>query len=107
MSKEIQPLGILLKIHNFYIDEANKCHEAKAYFAGCVMLGSALEATLLLMVDRYSEEINTLNKFPSRRGKPTTPINWNLSELLDVAAELNWLPRKLKRTDNYNSPEEG
>jgi hypothetical protein len=107
MSKEIQPLETLLKIHNFYIDEAQKCYGAKAYFAGCVMLASALETTLLVMVDRYKEEINTLSKFPMRRGEPTAPINWTLSELLDIAAELNWLPRKLKRTDDYNTPEEG
>jgi hypothetical protein len=107
MTKEIQSLGTLLKIHNFYIDEAEKCYESKAYFAGCVMLGSALEAILLIMVSQYPEEINKLKTFPKRRGKTTAPINWSLSDLLHIAAELKWLPCKLKRTDDYSSPEQG
>ncbi len=106
MSK-IQRLETLLKIQNFYIDEAKKCYEAKAYFAGCVVLGSVLETTLLIIVALSPEEINTLKKFPKRRGKPTAPINWSLSDLLDVARELNWLPGKLERTNKYNSPEKG
>jgi len=106
MSKN-QRIETLLKIQNFYIDEAKKCYEAKAYFAGCVMLGSVLEATLLIIVALYPEEVNTLKKFPKRGGKPTSPINWSLSYLLDVARELNWLPGKLERTNNYDSPEKG
>jgi len=82
-----------------YVDEANKCYEAKAYFAGCVMLGSALESILLVMVSQYPEEINTLKKFPKRSGKVFAPVEWTLSDLLNVAAELNWLPRKFKKTE--------
>ena len=100
MGKDIQPLGTLLRIHNFYIEEAKKCYETKAFFAGCVMLGSALESILLVMVAQYQKEINTLTNFPKSRGKPTAAINWSLSDLLNVAADLNWLPRKLKRTEN-------
>lgn len=106
MSKN-QRLETLLRIQNFYIDEAKKCYDAKAYFAGCVMLGSVLEATLLTIVALYPEEINTLKKFPKRRGKATAPINWSLSDLLDMARELNWLPGKLERTNKYDRPEQG
>ena len=32
------------RLYRFYWREAERCEEAKAYLAGCVMLGSALEA---------------------------------------------------------------
>jgi hypothetical protein len=38
------------RLSRFYWKEAVRCEEAKAYLAGCVMLGSALETLLILMV---------------------------------------------------------
>ena len=49
----------LYQLNRFYWKEALRCEEAKAYLAGCVMLGSALETMLTLMVNCY----------PTRRSK--------------------------------------
>jgi hypothetical protein len=38
----------LWRVNRFYWREAERCEEAKAYLAGCVMLGSALENILIL-----------------------------------------------------------
>jgi hypothetical protein len=43
----------ILRLARFYLNEAKRCEKAKAYLAGCVMLGAALEASLILMVGMY------------------------------------------------------
>lgn len=44
------------RLYRFYWREAKRCKKAKAYLAGCVMMGSALESLLMLMVDVYPGE---------------------------------------------------
>jgi hypothetical protein len=39
------------RLYRFYWREAERCEEANSYLAGCVMLGSALEALLVLMIN--------------------------------------------------------
>ena len=46
----------LYRLSRFYWQEALRCEEAKAYLAGCVMLGSALETLLILMINIYAAE---------------------------------------------------
>ena len=46
----------LHRLSRVYWQEALRCEEAKAYLAGCVMLCSALETMLILMINCYSEE---------------------------------------------------
>ncbi len=46
----------LNRLSRFYWREAMRCQKAKAYLAGCVMLGSALETLLILMVNVFSDE---------------------------------------------------
>jgi hypothetical protein len=46
----------LWRLERFYWKEAIRSKEAKAYLAGCVMLGSALETILILMIDVHLEE---------------------------------------------------
>jgi hypothetical protein len=47
----------LLRLCRLYRREAEKCMEARSYLAGCIMIGAALEADLILMCDCYSDEI--------------------------------------------------
>jgi hypothetical protein len=44
----------LYRLNRLYWREARKSERAKAYLAGCVMLGSALETMLILMINCYS-----------------------------------------------------
>ena len=72
------------RLYRFYWKEAVRCEEAKAYLAGCVMLSSALEALLMLMVNVYDEEGTATGKVPTKSGKPKPLLNWDLGELLRV-----------------------
>lgn len=72
------------RLYRFYWREAERCEEAKAYLAGCVMLGSALEALLILMVDVYDEQAAATGKVPIRRKTPKPLLDWDLGELLRV-----------------------
>ena len=46
----------LYRLSRIYWQEAERCEGAKAYLAGCVMLGSALESLLIIMVNAHSDE---------------------------------------------------
>jgi hypothetical protein len=83
----------LLSIIEGYQKEAEKCRGANAYLAGCVMLGAALEASLLAMAKCYTEEVEQTKTFSSK--KEPNLDKWNLIDHLKVARELNWIPSKL------------
>ncbi len=83
------------RLYRFYWREAERCEKAKAYLAGCVMLGSALEALLTLMVNVYDEQAAATGKVPVRRKTPKPLLDWDLGELLRVAKAAGWLPAKL------------
>jgi len=46
----------LWRLSRVYWQEALRCERAKAYLAGCVTLGSALETLLILMINCFSDE---------------------------------------------------
>ena len=60
----------LNRLSRFYWQEALRCEKAQAYLAGSVMLGSALETLLILMINCYSDEADQTGKVPTRKGKP-------------------------------------
>jgi len=82
----------LWRLYRFYWREAVRCEEAKAYLAGCVMLGSALEALLVLMVNCFDEEAANTGHVPTKHGRPRPLLDWDLAQLLRVAKAANWLP---------------
>jgi hypothetical protein len=90
------------RLQRFYWREALRCEEAKAYLAGCVMLGSALETLLVLMVNVYSVEAEATGKAPTKKGKPKPLLDWELGELLRVAKAAQWLPSGLDRSDDWS-----
>ena len=92
----------LWRLQRFYWKEAIRCEEAKAYLAGCVMLGSALETVLILMIDVHSLEAENTGKVPNSNGKPKPLLKWDLAELLTVAKAAGWLPTALDLNDDWN-----
>ncbi len=46
----------VFRLSRAYYREAHRCRDGKAYLAGCVMMGAALEASLLAFVDCYIDE---------------------------------------------------
>jgi hypothetical protein len=92
----------VLRLANFYQNEAKRCEKAKAYLAGCVMLGAALEAALTLMVDMYPEDID-LEKAPKKNKDVKPLLKWDLADLLRVAKGAGWLPTGLDpEKDEWN-----
>ncbi len=98
---EFNDLG---RISRFYYHQAEKCSETKAYLAGCVMLGAALEANLVAMVCCFPEEVSRCCKLPkNKNGKAKPVLAWTLRQLLDIAKELDWLPSKLIESEEWDS----
>jgi hypothetical protein len=85
----------LWRLYRFYGNEAQRCENAKAYLAGCLMLGSVLETLLILMISAHSEEIETINAYPSHKKAPKPLLTWTLAELLAAAKKAAWLPSRL------------
>ena len=92
----------LTRLQLFYWKEAVRCEKAKAYLAGCVMLGSALEALLMNMIDLYAEEAERTGKIPMDKGKSKPLLKWDLGQLLNVAKAAGWLPSALDLNDDWN-----
>jgi hypothetical protein len=90
-------VNLLFKLHSirdFYIEEAERCYESKAFLAACIMLGAVLEASLLIMVESYPDKVNNSKRVPKyKNGKIKPTAKWKLIELLNIADDLNWLPR--------------
>lgn len=84
----------LWKVFRFNLREARRCESAKAFLAGSVMVGAALETILILMVDCYPDEALATGLVPFYKKQSKSPIDWNLAELLRVAKKANWLPNE-------------
>jgi hypothetical protein len=93
----------LWRLNRFYWKEAKRCKEAKAYLAGCVMLGSALENILILMISVHDEDADRTGKVPLKGLKPKPILKWDLVELLRVAKAAGWLPAGLRPGEGWNS----
>jgi hypothetical protein len=93
----------LMRLCRVYRREADRAMEARAYLAGCVMIGAALEAALVAMCDCYFDEIPA-ELIPKERntGKPKHILDWSLSRLLKIARECHWLPVGLALNDEWN-----
>jgi hypothetical protein len=92
----------LYRLSRFYWKEALRCEQAKAYLAGCVMIGSALETLLLLMVNIYSDEAERTGCVPRRKGVALPLMDWTLAHLLKVAKAAKWLPSGLNLEDAWD-----
>lgn len=99
-----EEFSLLSKIAIRYEREALKCASIRAYYAACIMLGAALEAILIQMCDLFKgetkEAISRLEKKPKGH-----PVRWGLDDLIKVAVEAGWLPRK--RGSNSDEPGAG
>jgi hypothetical protein len=72
----------LWRLSRFYWQEALRCERGKAYLAGCVTLGSALETLLILMINCFSDEADQTGKIPRNKDKLKPLLDWQLVELL-------------------------
>lgn len=94
----------LWRLYRLYWREAVRCEKAKAYLAGCIMLGSALEALLVLTVNCYDEDALITGRAPTKKGQPKPLLDWDLAHLLNVAKAAKWLPSGLDENEvNWQS----
>ncbi len=95
----------LMRLIRLYHREAKRCMAAKSYLAGCVMIGAALEASLMSMCHCYVDEIPG-DFLPMHRKKQKPLRERSLGELLGVARGCGWLPTGLAlsktRKDDWN-----
>jgi hypothetical protein len=92
----------LFRVIQLYNREARRCRAGGAPLAGCVMIGAAVEATLLAMANCYSDEVLASEVKPTRKGAPKPLIDWSLAQLLRVAKDLNWLPSQLALEEEFD-----
>ncbi|MDO9368338.1 MAG: hypothetical protein Q7T68_07195 [Sphingopyxis sp.] len=73
--------------------EAYICAEAEAFYAACVMLGSATEARLLdACLNRSGEVALALSALPKeQQPKQNNPLNWSLENLVNVSSQAGWI----------------
>jgi hypothetical protein len=85
----------LLSLITRYHSEAEKAAKARAYYGACVLIGSALEGSLLAMCTIRAKDVEqyVAGLAPKQR-PPKAAQNWVLNQLLAVAAALQWLPAR-------------
>jgi hypothetical protein len=91
----------LYRLSRLYWEEALRCEKAKANLAGCVMLGSALETYLILIINTHPEEAESTGQIPGGKN-PKPLLDWNLGELLRVAKAAQWLPAVLDLSGEWD-----
>lgn len=92
----------VLRLVRVYHREAHRCKDGKAYLAGCILMGAALEASLLAFVDCYLDEALCSPIVPTERGITKPLARWSLAELLAVVKERGWLPASLYLDEEWN-----
>jgi hypothetical protein len=91
----------LAKISHFYHQEAERCARGRAYLAACVLAAAALEAILLSMCYIEDRKVRSTSVYKRRsfRSKRNRFLEFSLFQLIEVAAELNWISRKEIKLD--------
>jgi hypothetical protein len=76
-----------------YENEARLCASIGAFYAACVMLGSASEARLLWICLNSPDEVKlALQGIPSKeRPRNEDPLHWNLEHLVLVSHHAGWI----------------
>jgi hypothetical protein len=93
----------VVRLARTYYLEAHKCKSGKAYLAGCIMIGGALEASLLAFANCYPNEALSSTVAPTKRGSIKPLAEWSLAELLAVATEQGWLPSGLSLSEQWDN----
>jgi hypothetical protein len=84
----------LQELADEYEREAGICEKQNANYAGCALLGAAMEARLLLKcITNLENSRIALNALPSdKRPKSKDPLTWSLVHLLSICSAAGWLP---------------
>lgn len=92
-SEDVRALKDIVVRHE---EEASRVASAKAYTAGVILLGAALEGLLLIRCLRSKRKaIRTASALPKRQRPqfPDDPSTWRLETLIATCLSAGWLPR--------------
>jgi len=89
-------ISYLFDITEKLFKEAEKCYKNKCYIASFVLYGAILEAFLLSLCFVYPEKVRKSKEYRKSRKKNRKRkglfFEFNLSQLIKIAEELEWLP---------------
>lgn len=95
----------LLSLAIIYENEAEVASKGGAFFAASVMLGSAIEARLIVTCLENEDKVReTLAKLglTSKKLKSKSPLTWKLETLINVCCEAGWIPNFDTGNFTYN-----
>ena len=96
-------LGSLMTTMGNYELEAERCANAGAHLASCILLAATIEVQLVICVSSFPEEAERALKRLQESNeinsglKLSSVLEWDLGQLLKVAREAQWLPPKVER----------
>lgn len=93
----------VMRLCGAYQREARRCMDGKAYLAGCIMMGGALEASLLAFANCFPIEARRSGEAPTKKGTIKPLADWRLQDLLAVAKDRKWLPSSLSLDEEWDS----
>jgi hypothetical protein len=88
-----EDFNFLLKLSERYDEEAINCKKNGQVLASCVMYAARMQATILAIALVHENEVIG-SKTYQRMSEPDLR-KWQLSQLLDLSRELNWIPSSL------------
>ena len=91
-----------MRLKHLYHREALRCLQARAYVAGAVMVGAALETTLMALVHVRDNEILSWPHLPKKRRTTRPVLEWDFATLLRAAEYAGWLPRNLADDEEFS-----
>jgi hypothetical protein len=106
-------IGSLMVAMSHYSLEADRYETAEAHLASCIMLSAAIEEQLTICMSLLSDEAEAALKRGQQAGKIkksrklTNLLRWDLGDLLLVADEAGWLPKRLERFPFPRPPQDG
>jgi hypothetical protein len=100
-------LSLLKRLSVLYEKEMLACRDAKAYFPACIMGVAMLEAFLLLLCTLNRDQVANTKCYRSQTGKRAKDFDqaicyFGFEDLVEIAAELNWVPATLV-SDNWKT----
>jgi hypothetical protein len=105
LARPVDTSDRLLKISQFYQQEAKRCAAHRAYSSACILAAAALEAMLLSMcyIEDRQVRFTVIYRQKKFRSKRNRFLEFNLFQLIEVAAELK--ARHLRAGTQRASPQ--
>ncbi len=95
VNQDISDRELLESLQEQFEKEAEGCASCGVFHAAVVMIGSAVESSLLNACLKHKEiALEAKNRLPNeKRPQKNNPKDWGLGHLASVADEAGWLPR--------------